>query len=155
LQGVHGRRWQKRILRLCNFEVYGFCEYDGTNVHFHLGVWGEKEELQYLRNHGAEEWRKLQPQGDCLAEKLNDVVAAAKYSSKTVRDRDSQAGLYTYLFPDKQRMDQAKNKQKPNKTKNRAQIWKNKTDKWLKLQGKVSLTKKKRGKKARYGDGEG
>jgi hypothetical protein len=70
-----------------------------------------------------------------LAEKINDVIAAANYSSKTVRDRDSQASLYTYLFPDKQRIDQAKNKQKPNKERNRAQIWKNKTDKWLKLQG--------------------
>jgi hypothetical protein len=149
LQGAHGRRWHKRTNRLLNFEVYGFCEYDQTNVHSHIGVWGEKEELAYLRNHGAEEWARLQPQGDFLAEKINSVTVSADYSHKSIRDRDSQASLYVFLFPDKRRMDEARNRQQPNINKNRAQIWKNKQEKWLKLRGKVSLTKKKRGMMAR------
>jgi hypothetical protein len=149
LQGAHGCRWHRRTNRLLNFEVYGFCEYDQTNVHFHLGVWGEKEELAYLKEHGREEWARLQPQGDFLAEKINSVTASADYSHKSVRDRDSQASLYVFLFPDKRRMDEARNRQQPDKNKSRAQIYRNKMDKCLKMRGKVSLTKKKRGMMAR------
>jgi hypothetical protein len=149
LQGVHGSRWHKRTNRLLNFEVYGFCEYDQTNVHFHLGVWGEKEELAYLKSHGSGEWFELQPQGDFLAERIEDDFAAANYSHKSIRDHDSQASLYVFLFPDKRRMDEAKNRQQPNINKNRAQIRQNKMDKCLQLRGKVSLTKKKRGMMAR------
>jgi hypothetical protein len=32
-------------------------------VHFHLGVWGEKEELAYSKDHGAEEWKKFSLRG--------------------------------------------------------------------------------------------
>jgi hypothetical protein len=149
LQGAHGRRWQERIRRVQNFEVYGFCEYHRTNVHFHLGVWGEKDELAYLKSHGAEEWFELQPQGDFLAETINSVTASADYSHKDIRDRDSQASLYVYLFPDKRHMDEAKNRQQPNINKNRAQIRRNRLDKCRKLRGKVGLTKKKRGMMAR------
>jgi hypothetical protein len=155
LQGAHGQRWQKRINRQQKFEVWGFCEHDESNVHFHLGVWGEADELKYLKYHGAFAWFKLQPQGDFLAQTINDIIEAALYSYKEVKSRDSQEGLYCFLFPDEQKVDQAKNKQKSNKERSRAQIWKNKTDKWLKLQGKVSPTKKNRGKMARYGGGEG
>lgn len=154
LQGVHGQRWHKRILRLQNCEVYGFCEYDQSNVHFHLGVWGEKEELAYLRHHGAEVWANLQPQGDLSTERIKSVIATAEYSHKSVRDRDSQENLYTYLFPDNRRVDEAKNKQQPNKPRSRTRIWKNKQEKLLRLRGKVSLTKKNRGKIARYGGDE-
>lgn len=152
LQRVHGQRWQKRIRRDQDFVVYGFCEYEGENVHFHLGVWGEKQELNFLRKYCNEEWRKLQPQGDCSTEKIKDVFLAADYSYKSNSDRDSQASLYVFVFPDRKVLDAAQNKPKPDKRKNRATIWKNKINKWLKLRGKVSLTKKNRGKIARYGE---
>ena len=153
LQKVHGQRWHKRIHRKQNFVVYGFCEHKGENVHFHFGVWGEEEELNYLREHGNEVWKKLQPQGDCSTEKIKDVFAAADYSFKTVENGDSQASLYTFSFPSEQYTDKAENRRKPNKTKNRATIWANKVQKWLKMRGKISNTKKNRGKMSRY-DGD-
>jgi hypothetical protein len=151
LQKVHGQRWQKRIHRKQAFIVYGFIEYKGGNVHFHVGVWGEEEELNYLREHCDEVWKKLQPQGDCSTEKIKEVFEAASYSFKTVENRDSQASLYAFIFPLQQCLDRAKNKRKPEKAKNRAIIWENKKQKSSKLRGKISNTKKNRGKVSRYG----
>lgn len=151
LQKVHGQRWHKRIHRKLPFIVYGFIEHQGENVHLHFGVWGEEEELNYLREHCNEEWKELQPQGDCSTEKINDVFAAADYSFKTVENRDFQASLYTFSFPSEQGLDKAKNISKPDKTKNRSKIWGNKVEKWLKMRGKISNTKKNRGKMSRYG----
>ena len=152
LQKVHGQRWHKRIHRKQDFVVYGFCEHKGENAHFHFGVWGEEEELSYLREHCNEVWKEHQPQGDCSTEKINEVFAAADYSFKTVENRDFQASLYTFSFPSQQCPDKAKNSRKPDKTKNRAKIWGNKVEKWLKLRGKISNTKKNRGKMSRYGE---
>jgi hypothetical protein len=154
LQKVHGQRWHKRIRRKQDFVVYGFCEHKGENVHFHFGVWGEEEELSYLREHGNEVWKQLQPQGDCSTEKIKDVFAAADYSFKTAENRDSQAALYTFTFPSQQYTDRAKNRRKPDKTENRAKIWGNKVEKQLNLRGKISNTKKNRGKMSRYGEGK-
>ena len=151
LQKVHGQRWHKRIHRKQAFIVYGFIEYKGENVHLHFGVWGEEEELNYLLEHGNEVWNELQPQGDCSTEKINEVFAAAEYSFKTVENRDSQACLYTFMFPIQQGLDRAKNIRKPDKTKNRSKIWGNKVEKWLKMRGKISNTKKHRGQTSRYG----
>ena len=151
LQKVHGQRWHKRIHRKQTFVVYGFCEHKGENVHFHFGVWGEEEELSYLRAHCNDVWKEQQPQGDCSTEQINDVFAAADYSLKTVENRDSQASLYTFVFPSQQCPDRAKNRRKPDKTENRAKIWGNKVEKWLKMRGKISNTKKNRGKMSRYG----
>ena len=150
LQQVHGRRWHKRIHRKQAFIVYGFIEYRGENVHLHFGVWGEEEELSYLREHCNEVWKKHQPQGDCTTEKIKDVFAAADYSFKTAENRDSQASLYTFIFPSRQCLDEAKNGRKPDITKNRARIWDNKVEKRLTLRGKISNTKKNRGKVSRY-----
>jgi hypothetical protein len=149
LQKVHGQRWHKRIHRKDDFVAYGFIEYRGENVHLHFGVWGEEEELSYLREHGNEVWKEHQPQGDCSTDRIKDVFAAADYSFKTVENRDSQASLYTFIFPSGQYTDEAKNQRKPAKTKNRAKIWGNKVEKWLKLRGKISNTKKNRGKMSR------
>ena len=151
LQKVHGQRWHKRIHRKQAFIVYGFIEYNGENVHLHFGVWGEEEELNYLKEHGNEVWKKLQPQGDCSTEKINEVFAAADYSFKTVENRNSQASLYAFVFPSQQCPDKARNVSKPDKTKNRSKIWGNKVEKWLKMRGKISNTKKNRGKMSRYG----
>jgi len=151
LQKVHGQRWHKRIHRKQAFIVYGFIEYRGENVHLHFGVWGEEEELSYLREHCNEVWKKHQPQGDCSTDRINDVFAAADYSFKTVENRDSQASLYTFIFPSRQYTDEAKNRRNPDITKNRARIRGNKVEKRLKLRGKISNTKKNRGKASRYG----
>ena len=152
LQKVHGQRWHKRIHRKENFVVYGFCEHKGENVHFHFGVWAEEEELSYLKEHGNEVWKELQPQGDCSTEEIKEVSTAADYSFKTVENRDSEANLYAFIFPDKQYIDGAKNKRKPDKSRNRAKIWENKIQKPHKLTGKISNTKKSRGKMSRYGE---
>lgn len=151
LQKVHGQRWHKRIRRSQTFFVYGFCEHQGENVHFHIGVWGEEEELNYLREHCNEVWNEHQPQGDCSTEKIKEVFAATDYSFKTVENLDSQASLYAFCFPSQQCPDRAKNMRKPDKTENRAKIWGNQVEKWLKLRGKISNTKKNRVKTSRYG----
>jgi hypothetical protein len=151
LQKVHGQRWHKRIRRSHNFVVYGFIEYNGENIHLHFGVWGEEEELNYLREHCNEVWKEHQPQGDCSTEKIKEVFAAADYSFKTVENRDSQASLYAFCFPSQQCPDRAKNMRKPDKTENRAKILGNRVEKWLKLRGKISNTKKNRGKTSRHG----